>query len=359
MALIHQVLDLARWAPSGDNTQPWRFEVLSERSAQIHGYDTRDTCVYDLDGHASQLSHGALLENVVIAATRFGARARWAIVSEQTGHVVYGVQLEPAAARDGEDPLAAFLMQRTVQRRTMRATPLGSDARLALERSVPGYDLVFLDTWRDRFHVASLNARNAEIRLTIPEAYDVHKSVIAWNCNTSEDRIPDASLGAGPVLLATMRFAMSSWQRVDFLNRYLGGTVLPRLMLDFLPGIFCSSHFALIAQEVAQSTLQRVDAGRAVQRLWLTATRLGLQMQPSYTPLVFASYARAGRHFTRVDGADAKARAIAQRLAEILDGRSARAVFLGRLGPQRAQAAATRSIRLPLDRLIVTDAPAR
>jgi hypothetical protein len=81
-------------------------------------------------------------------------------------------------------------------------------------------------------------------------------------------------------------------------------------------------------------------------------------MQPSYTPLVFASYARAGRRFTRVDGADAKARAIAQRLDEILDGRSARAVFLGRLGPERAQAA-MRSIRLPLDRLIVTDVPAR
>lgn len=358
MALIHQVLDLARWAPSGDNTQPWRFDVLSERSAHVHGYDTRDTCVYDLDGHASQLSHGALLESIVIAATRFGARATWSIVSDITGHVVYGVELEPAAASDSEDPLAPFLMQRTVQRRAMRTTPLGADARRALERAVPGYELVLLDTRRDRFDVASLNARNAQIRLTIPEAYDVHKSVIAWNAKTSEDRIPDASLGAGPFLLSTMRFAMASWQRVDFLNRYLGGTVLPRLMLDFLPGVFCSAHFALIAPEAAQSTLQRVEAGRAVQRLWLTATRLGLQMQPSYTPLVFARYAREGRRFTRIDGADAKASSVARRLDEILDGRAARAVFLGRLGPGRAQDA-TRSIRLPLDRLIVGDAAAR
>ena len=115
MALIHQVLDLARWAPSGDNTQPWRFEVLSEQSAHVHGYDTRDTCVYDLDGHASQLSHGALIENIVIAATRFGARADWSIVSEITGHVVYGVHLVPAPATDGEDPLAEFIRRAVIE----------------------------------------------------------------------------------------------------------------------------------------------------------------------------------------------------------------------------------------------------
>ena len=46
MAVIHDVLELARWAPSGDNTQPWRFEIRSDTRARIHGYDTRAQCVY-------------------------------------------------------------------------------------------------------------------------------------------------------------------------------------------------------------------------------------------------------------------------------------------------------------------------
>lgn len=25
-----KILDLARWAPSGDNTQPWRFEIVAD-----------------------------------------------------------------------------------------------------------------------------------------------------------------------------------------------------------------------------------------------------------------------------------------------------------------------------------------
>src|SRR5436190_13834128 len=95
MPVCEQVLDLARWAPSGDNTQPWRFEIRSDREILVHGYDTRDHCVYDLDGWASQLSHGALLETLAIAATGFGLRAQIAIASESDeAHAEYHVRLE-------------------------------------------------------------------------------------------------------------------------------------------------------------------------------------------------------------------------------------------------------------------------
>ena len=82
MTIIRQVLELARWAPSGDNTQPWRFEITSDSSALVHAFDTRDHCVYDLDGCASRLSHGALLETIALASTRFGCRSIDAVVDE-------------------------------------------------------------------------------------------------------------------------------------------------------------------------------------------------------------------------------------------------------------------------------------
>ncbi|SFU47558.1 nitroreductase family protein [Nitrosospira multiformis] len=65
---IANILQLARWAPSGDNTQPWRFEIIDDCHLIIHAFDTRDHCVYDLDGHPSQISLGALLETLSIAA---------------------------------------------------------------------------------------------------------------------------------------------------------------------------------------------------------------------------------------------------------------------------------------------------
>ena len=35
MTPVEQVLDLARWAPSGDNTQPWRFDITGERTRRL------------------------------------------------------------------------------------------------------------------------------------------------------------------------------------------------------------------------------------------------------------------------------------------------------------------------------------
>ncbi len=41
-----RILELGRWAPSGDNTQPWRFEIAEDGLIRIHGFDTRDEVVY-------------------------------------------------------------------------------------------------------------------------------------------------------------------------------------------------------------------------------------------------------------------------------------------------------------------------
>ena len=81
-AILTQILDLARWAPSGDNTQPWRFEIVDEHHIRVHGSDTRDHVLYDYDGRASHIAHGALLETMRIAATRFGLAASWTISSK-------------------------------------------------------------------------------------------------------------------------------------------------------------------------------------------------------------------------------------------------------------------------------------
>jgi len=356
MRVAEQILDLARWAPSGDNTQPWRFEIRSDSEILIHARDTRDHVVYDLDGWASQLSHGALIETAVLAATRFGRRAESAILSEdQHGRIVYRLTLHEHPDVH-EDPLVSAIPERVVQRFPMRTTPLSDAHRGELERAAEPYSVRWFVSGHDKWRMAAMNALNGRIRLTIPEAFAVHRDVIAWGSTTSDDRLPAASLGADPLLLAVMRWAMASWNRVSFMNRYLGGTLMPRFGMDLVPGLRCSGHFGLIAPVAPETTEDRVAAGRAVQRFWLAATQLGLQLQPGYTPLVFARYAREQRRFTTESSAYATAREIDRRLAGLFGaGEALRAVFLGRIGP--AGPVKGRSLRLPLDRLLVSGPP--
>jgi nitroreductase len=354
MTIASEVLEIARFAPSGDNSQPWRFVLRSASDVDVYGYDTREHCVYDLDGWASELSHGALLETIAIAATQVGARASIELPTDAGRPRRYVVRLA-ADASVRPDPLANVIIRRTVQRRSMRPRPLASEIRAELERAARPFRISWFESARARKRIAAINAGNARIRLTIPEAYAVHREVIQWNATTSVDRMPDASLGANFILLAIMRRAMSNWRRLDAMNR-IAGTWLPQLALDFIPGLFCSAHVALVANRMPKTLADRIAAGRAVQRMWLTATLLGLQIQPQYTPLVFARYAREGRRFSRMDRAQRDAERIRARLASVLGSDDAdQAVWLARIGPERSVPG--RSLRLPLDVLTVAEPP--
>ena len=55
--------------------------------------------------------------------------------------------------------------------------------------------MVWFETLRERWRVARLMFRNAKLRFTMREAFEVHRQVIEWNARFSEDRIPDGAVG--------------------------------------------------------------------------------------------------------------------------------------------------------------------
>jgi hypothetical protein len=121
--------------------------------------------------------------------------------------------------------------------------------------------------------------------------------------------------------------------------------------MDLLPGLLCGAHFAILANRSPETVDDYVAAGRATQRFWLTATRLGLQLQPEMTPLIFGRYVREGRQFSRLSAAMRLAESLYRRLSALLPGNAVeQAVFLGRVGQGRP--AASRSLRRPLNNLL-------
>jgi nitroreductase len=350
MTVAEEIIELARWAPSGDNSQPWRFRTLAEDHILVQAFDTREHCVYDLEGQASQLAVGAMLETMRIAASASGRKV--AVVRRPESpdrRPVFDVRVGPAGVVAVDDLIHA-IRDRCVQRRPMSTEPLGAARKARLEAAVgPAARVVWFEGMRHKLRMAWLGARSAKIRLTIPEAYAVHRDIIQWGARHSVDRVPDQALGASRPTIALMRWAMHSWARVDRMNRFAGGTIAPRLELDIVPALRCAGHFAILADEEPRSLDDFLAAGAATQRFWLTASSLGLQLQPHYTPLVFAGYARRGIEFTAVPQARARAVEVGALLEAMLPGSSGRAVFLGRLG--EGPPAESRSLRLSVDEL--------
>ena len=360
MTVVDQILDLARWAPSGDNTQPWRFEIAAEDHVIVRAFDTREHCVYDLTGHASQISVGAMLETMRIAAAARGYEARVTRRPDAPDtHPIFDVLLRAEAVstsdQSGAAALAGVIESRSVQRRPLQLTPLKPEQKAALAASIGDrFELRFIESAAARLRLASLLYSSAWLRLTMKEAYDVHARVIEWGARFSDDKIPAAAVGLDPVTTKLMAWVMQDWRRVVFFNRFLAGTFAPRLQLDFFPAVACAAHIVILARDVPRGMDEYVEVGSAVQRLWLTATALGLQHQPELTPLIFAGYAREGRRFSADMRMAPAAQRISRRFEAILGGDAAsRAVWMGRMG--KGKPAKARSLRLPLERLIVRD----
>lgn len=346
---IHQILDLARWAPSGDNTQVWRFEVLGPDHVVVHFHDTREDCVYDFAGRPSQISHGALLETMVIAATAHGLRADVARRNSDDLRPEFDVRFVPDPAIQ-PSPLLGAIEKRSVQRRPMSARALLPHEKQALEAAVgPGYEVHWIEGFGPKLRAARLMFANAKLRLTMPEAYEVHRRIIHWNVRHSPDRVPDQALGVDAATLRLMKWAMTSWGRLSTMNRVMG-TWAPRLQMDLIPGLACAAHFVIRAKAAPQTVEEHVAAGRAVQRFWLTLTHLGLAMQPEMTPLIFSAYLQHGVAFSRVDKLHGPARQLQGRLHQLIGDGPGHPVFMGRLGAGPAPVA--RSLRKPLAELM-------
>lgn len=347
---IHRILELARWAPSGDNTQCWRFEVAAPDHLVVHAYDTRHDTVYDLDGHPSQISMGALLETIDIAASEQGLRATTVRRADSPlDRPVFDVRFSPDAAVV-PSPLLGAIEKRTVQRRAMNTRPLNAAEKEALEACVgPDFAVTWIEGFGPKLKAARLMFNNARLRLTMPEAFEVHRRIIHWNATHSPDKVPDQALGVDKATLKLMKWAMVSWKRMSTINTLMG-TWAPRLQMDLVPGLACAAHFVLKAKRQPETIDDYVQAGRAVQRFWLTLTRLGLYMQPEMTPLIFAKYVRENTPFTREARLHAPARRLQQQGAELIFNDALHPVYMGRLGAGPAPVA--RSQRLDVEQLI-------
>lgn len=358
---LAEILDLARWAPSGDNSQPWRFDVRAKDRVEIRIEDSAIADnVYEYGrGQPSYVALGGLLETIRIAASAHGLAADWEFDrgnSSTTQKTIVRFARRPGVARD---PLLPFIVERSVDRRPYRTRPLDADARSALTAAV-GDDVVlrFYEGRAARLACARLNAMATDIRLRIPETVVTHQKVVDWQADYSERGIPAAAINLDAGTRRIMRWALDKPERLRRLNRMPGATHLSQVQMDFLPGLACAAHFTLAVSDTAPSNgpiPRLLQVGAALQRLWLTATQLGLVMQPSFAPLCFAHYAHTDEAFTVDQAMQGKAKSLHRMMEQTL-GKPDTIMGFGRIGyPISKKAFAPRSIRLPLNDVIVRE----
>ena len=371
---IEEVFEYAKWAPSGDNMQPLRIEVLSELTCIIHGFDTRDHVVYDLEGNASKLALGSFIENCKIASQSLNYEFSVKLTTNKEGkepdHKEYclfptfALSLTPAKETLKQHPLFPYIKTRCVQRKRMGTKALSEFEKQKLTDILPkGFSIIWKETLAERWTVAKFMYGNATTRFSMKEGYDVHSKIMEFtpigqdtsaekNCNStfSKDKLPAKSLGIDPITIALTKWTLESWPRFRFLDKYLGGTTVPKLLLDVATSMKSCAHFVIIADDEPKSLDDYLAASAAMQRFWLQATQLQLGFQPEQTPVIFSEYLRNNIDFTTNGFTKKNVTSIDKDFKELIGEENVkRAVFMGRLG--RSSTPTSRSVRLSLDEL--------
>ncbi len=343
-----EILNLARWAPSGDNAQPWRFSLPGDDVVGVHlRHDPSSPYEYN-KGEPTLLSAGMLLANIAIAASGWGRSATWEYAAPDE------IRVRLAETGAEPDPLLKVLPLRSVDRGPYSTRRLTPTEHAALEGMLgPSLAVRWVQETRQRLAIGRLNARATDIRLRCPEAFPVHQAVIDWQRRLSPTGIPAEAVGLARPMLPLFRWALADWNRMRMLNR--AGTFGAAAQLDHLPALRTGAFavFSLPAGNAGPESILR--AGEALQRFWLTATRLGLAMQPTIAPIAFARYGETGHAFTANSRLRDKARGLAQAFRDTLGMAPSQAVFLARVGEGRRKLPMVRSGRLPLAELMIAD----
>lgn len=350
-SVLERILDIARWAPSGDNSQPWRFEIQDESHVIIRVKDNSDEDLYDFDGIPTHISTGILLETLRIAASNFNLAIQWHY--EKVSQHEFLLKVVFSLESKNKDALYDFIFHRSVDRRCYRKIPLTSKEKQQLTSAINSdFELTWFESFEDRLKIAKINALSTHVRLQIPELYHIHKSVIDLEHRYSENGIPVEALGLNPLSKALYRWSFQSWKRQNFMNRYFGVPFFAGLELDILPGIYSSGYFMLRTNLSIYSQPEALlKLGMSLQRFWLTATKIGLVMQPAYSSIIFSYYLNHQRKFTDNDHIISKANKLVQQL-KALPG-SGEIVFIGRIGWPAKMGLPTRSVRKPLKDILV------
>jgi tRNA A37 threonylcarbamoyladenosine dehydratase/nitroreductase len=347
---VRWIAGCALLAPSAHNTQPWRLRWhAAERRLECRHDPSHDLPALDFEAAATHVAFGALAENVSLAARAIGLAATIRpLPGEDDPQHVCSIDLAPSGG-EAPDDLVDWIPHRATNRRRDPVQPIAAGDAQSLAAAAASREA--------ELHLVSEPAAIAELseilgacdRITLLNR-PLHEDFFSgFRWDRAHVEATRDGLDLDVLELTEPERAglgvLRQWRVMDTIGRVGGGRALEDLART---SVIASAAIGLMTAPGTgpQSYFQ---GGRAVQRLWLTATRQRLALHPwTGLPFLLARLERGGgRGFS--DAERAELSELRRRFASFFPTSPACAeVFLFRLSPASRPPTA-RSLRRPLD----------
>ncbi len=274
---LRKIIEAGIMAPSGDNCQPWRFEVNGDL-IRLYNIPDRDVSQFNYRQRASLIAHGALIENMSIAASVHGMKAEVALFPHKA-EADYVADIRIVPGNVGADPLARSIAARCTNRRRYRGGVLEENQCESLISAATPFTgaRVRLFSGKERERAARVIGLNDRL---VFENRDLHAFLfdhIRWSdveAETTRDGMDIRTLELTP--LDALAFKLfKGFNLVSFLNHFGVSRIIGAN----------GRKLAMSAADIGVITMPGVEpadyitCGRAMERVWLEATRQGLAFQ--------------------------------------------------------------------------------
>lgn len=277
MDAIYKTLEYAKNAPSGDNSQPWRFKIDGS-TVYIINTPEADNKILNFNQRGSLIAHGALIENIIISAPLFGLLADVHIRDKiKKDNVIATIVF--TSSKNIASQLALAIPNRSTNRNKYHTNNFNEDIIKTLTNinDIKNVQII-LKTEQDSIRNLANAASFAEyVFLTTQTLHKILFNNLVWTAK-EERRIRRGlfidTLELNPAARFMFNF-LKYWKIMKIFNR-LG---LPKIVSKDNAKIYKSSG-AIGAIIVPNNDTAFINAGRALGRVWLISTNLQMGLQP-------------------------------------------------------------------------------
>lgn len=331
-------------APSGDNKQHWRFEVGGETIKLYH--TAAEAPMFDHQHCATLFSCGAVIENMTVAAQEYGYNCAVVLFPEPSNETLVATLTFAPSSGGGHSPLFSAIDTRATNRNPHNHAPLTKDEKATLYSVASGTDLIgTIKLIEDRDTMRAVAKASTTYESLIFQNRELHDALfgnIRWTKEEAErtkDGLYIRRLGLSALDQQSIGM-LKSWSILGVLQRLgiariIGAVTAQKSVKKYLTsGAMCAVIMPTRSREAF------VNAGRLGERLWLTATSLGLQAQPISGVLFLANRLLDGKTASYSETQAELLRSAVAAFKDCFDERDGEVLFVLRIGkgaPQKVR----------------------
>lgn len=281
--LMEKIVKAAQSAPSAGNMQPWKWFYDGTGLYLFHDME-RSAALADFKNMTSYLSMGTAIEHVYLEAKRqsFAVDGNlFPLGVENKNNLVAAFRF----SRDEnavEDLLAEYFTYRRTNRNFGNGKSIPKDVLedlYASVREIPGARILIIDDPVEVKRLADIAGKADKLRIFIEEGhFDMFNKELKFS-EEEPDQVKEGldvrTLDLKPKDQVGFR-VIKDLKAIKLIAAWNGGSALETVSHDLV----ASASAAAIVTMPGFDAESMIQAGRAVERVWLTATSHGVAFQP-------------------------------------------------------------------------------